>query len=75
MPHLTVAQNIFIGREPRRRFGLSSTRQAINAQGAPSCSSTLHLKLDPRTEVGRPDGGRAADGRDRQGAVASIREC
>ncbi|HEX2911102.1 MAG TPA: sugar ABC transporter ATP-binding protein [Chloroflexia bacterium] len=50
MPHLTVAQNIFIGREPRRGlpFWLDETR--INQQ-AQELFESLHLKLDPRTKV------------------------
>ena len=32
MNHLTVAQNIFIGREPRGASACSSTKTALNAQ-------------------------------------------
>jgi ribose transport system ATP-binding protein len=49
MPHLTVAQNIFIGREPRRaRFLLDEG--AINQQ-ARALLERLHLRVDPRTRV------------------------
>ncbi len=49
MPHLTVAQNIFIGREPRRaRFLLDDG--AINQQ-ARALLERLHLRVDPRTRV------------------------
>src|SRR5690606_22475925 len=50
MPHLTIAQNIFIGREPRTlaRFVLDDKR--INAQTR-ELLAQLHLQLDPRTKV------------------------
>ncbi|MEO8285979.1 MAG: sugar ABC transporter ATP-binding protein [Chloroflexota bacterium] len=49
MPHLTVAQNIFIGREPRKRFGILDD-QLINEK-ALEIFKTLHITLDPRTKV------------------------
>jgi ribose transport system ATP-binding protein len=49
MYHLTVAQNIFIGREPRR--GLLLDEGALNAK-ARQLFDDLHLNLDPRTRVG-----------------------
>ena len=50
MNHLSVAQNIFIGREPRRwvRFLLDEAK--INEQ-AKRLLAMLHLDLDPRTKV------------------------
>jgi ribose transport system ATP-binding protein len=50
MNHLTAAQNLFIGREPRR-FGLFLDEDALNAR-AREIFDTLHLQLDPRTVVG-----------------------
>lgn len=50
MPHLTVAQNIFIGREPRRSVGFFLDEKAINEQTRQLLES-LHLKLDPRARV------------------------
>ncbi len=50
MPHLTVAQNIFIGREPRR-WGFLLDDDALNAK-ARELFEVLHLPLDPRTRVG-----------------------
>ena len=50
MPHLTVAQNIFVGREPRGRFSFLLDDQAMNAQ-AQNLFAMMHLKLDPRTKV------------------------
>src|SRR5579863_2256391 len=51
MNHLTVAQNIFIGREPRGRFGLLLDEDKLNAQ-ATEILARMHLKLDPRAMVG-----------------------
>jgi ribose transport system ATP-binding protein len=51
MNHLSAAQNIFIGREPRGRLGLFLDEAALNAP-APRIFERMHLKLDPRTPVG-----------------------
>ena len=51
MPHLTAAQNIFIGREPRKRFGVLDEAK-LNARAA-DIFATMNLKLDPRTEVSK----------------------
>jgi ribose transport system ATP-binding protein len=49
MNHLTIAQNIFIGREPRRgRFLLDE--KAINEQ-TQRLFDTMRLRLDPRAKV------------------------
>jgi ribose transport system ATP-binding protein len=50
MPHLTVAQNIFIGREPRTSLKVVLDEKAINRQ-TEQLFSMLRLKLDPRTKV------------------------
>ncbi len=50
MPHLTVAQNIFIGREPRRKLRFVLDDKEINAK-TQQLLSMLHLKLDPRAKV------------------------
>jgi ribose transport system ATP-binding protein len=51
MPHLTVAQNIFIGREPRRGLGFILDENAIN-QRTRQLLEMLHLQhLDPRARV------------------------
>jgi ribose transport system ATP-binding protein len=50
MPHLTVAQNVFIGREPRRGLGFMLDEDALN-QATQRLFDTMHLKLDPRTRV------------------------
>ncbi len=50
MPHLTIAQNIFIGREPRQRIPFLLDEKAINDQTAELFTS-MHLKFDPKTKV------------------------
>jgi ribose transport system ATP-binding protein len=50
MPHLTVAQNIFIGREPRRNVRFMLDEKAINAR-AEQVFELMRLKLDPRAKV------------------------
>lgn len=50
MNDLTVAQNIFIGREPRKRFGRLNDA-ALNAQTAEIFAS-MNLNLDPKAQVG-----------------------
>jgi ribose transport system ATP-binding protein len=51
MPHLTVAQNVFIGREPRRLFGVVVDDAESNDKTR-ELLALLHLPLDPRTKVG-----------------------
>jgi len=48
MPHLTAAQNIFIGREPLKGFLLDEN--AINEK-AKNLFDMMHVKLDPRMKV------------------------
>lgn len=50
MPHLTVAQNVFIGREPRRGFSFLLDDDKINAQ-TQALFDSMHLRLDPRVRV------------------------
>ncbi len=51
MPHLTAAQNILIGREPRKTGGLLLDEAALNAYAADVFRS-MSLSIDPRTLVG-----------------------
>ena len=51
MNHLTVAQNIFIGREPTKAFGLLLDDDRLNRQAA-ELLAHMNLSLDPRTVVG-----------------------
>ncbi|MFZ4655485.1 MAG: sugar ABC transporter ATP-binding protein [Caldilineaceae bacterium] len=50
MPHLTLAQNVFIGREPRRGVRFWLNEGALNAQ-AEQLFQSMHLNLDPSTKV------------------------
>ncbi|HEV7650611.1 MAG TPA: sugar ABC transporter ATP-binding protein [Actinophytocola sp.] len=50
VPHLTVAQNIFIGREPRRLRLLLDERRLV--RDAHAIVDRLHLPLDPNAVVG-----------------------
>ncbi|MCC6168692.1 MAG: sugar ABC transporter ATP-binding protein [Caldilineaceae bacterium] len=50
MPHLTVAQNVFIGREPRQTARAFLDENAIN-QATQQLFDMMRLKLDPRTKV------------------------
>ncbi|MEP3298159.1 sugar ABC transporter ATP-binding protein [Tateyamaria sp.] len=50
MNDLTAAQNVLIGREPRKRFGRLD-EAALNAQ-ASEIFKSLNLDMDPRTLVG-----------------------
>jgi ribose transport system ATP-binding protein len=51
MPHLTVAENIFIGREDRRPGGVFLDNAKLN-DAAVKLLAELELKLDPRAIVG-----------------------
>ena len=50
MPHLTLAQNVFIGREPRQGVRFMLDEKQINAQ-TQALFDSMHLKLDPRTKA------------------------
>ena len=50
MNHLTVAQNIFIGREPRKGLRFWLDEKKINEQ-TEELLERMHLRLDPRTKV------------------------
>ena len=51
MPHLTVAQNIFIGREERGRLPFFIDDAGLNRK-ARELLARLHLEVDPRIKVG-----------------------
>src|SRR5580698_6918974 len=51
MNHLSVAQNMYIGREPRKHLGLFLDEDKLNAQ-ARDILGRMHVNLDPRTVVG-----------------------
>lgn len=50
MPHLTVAQNIYIGREPRRKFPLLLDDKALDTKVL-ELFKRMNLNVDPRTKV------------------------
>jgi len=50
MNHLTVAQNMFIGREPRGRFGLFLDEDKLNDE-AREILARMHVSIDPRAVV------------------------
>ncbi len=50
MPHLSVAQNIFIGREPRQSVKFVLDEKAINTK-AEEVFALMRLNLDPRMKV------------------------
>jgi ribose transport system ATP-binding protein len=50
MPHLTVAQNVWIGREPRKVLPFWLDANAIN-KNTQALFHSMHLKIDPRTRV------------------------
>lgn len=52
MPHLTVAQNILIGREPRKFFGIATDDKELNRQ-AKILLDQLQLNLEPTLVVGK----------------------
>jgi ribose transport system ATP-binding protein len=52
MNHLTVAQNVFIGRERTRALGLLLDDDKLNRDAA-ALLAHLNLAIDPRTLVGR----------------------
>jgi len=51
MAHLTAAQNIFLGREPRKAAGLLLDEDQLN-HDAQALFDRLNLQLDPTTPVG-----------------------
>ena len=52
MPNLTAAQNIFIGREPRRRLPFLLDEHALN-ENARRLFEGLHIKIEPETKVAK----------------------
>ncbi len=50
MGHLSVAENLFIGREPRRRVHFVLNDGELNAK-AQALFDELHMKLDPKAKV------------------------
>ena len=72
MPHLTVAQNIFIGREPRAGLPLLARRKGHQRRSAAAVRDDAP-EARSADEGRRPHRRQAADGRDRQGALVQLR--
>ena len=68
MPHLTVAQNIFIGREQRSKIPFVLDDKAAN-QETERVLDLLNLQLSPKYEGFRSDGCEATNGGNRKGAI------
>jgi ribose transport system ATP-binding protein len=51
VPDMTVAENIFLGREPMRRFGVVDRKQLIRQTS--EVLAALHLQIDPQAIVKR----------------------
>ena len=69
MGHLTVAQNVFIGREPRR--GILLDEKALNRKTA-KLFEDLHIHAGSAYPSVPACRGPAADGRDREGPVLQL---
>ncbi len=65
---LSVAENVFAGRQPTNRFGV--IRRGPMFERTREILADLEVDIDPGAEVGNLSPGPAADGRDRQGPVA-----
>jgi ribose transport system ATP-binding protein len=50
MPHLSLAENVFVGREPRQGVRFMLDAKKINAQ-TNALFDSMHLKLDPRIKA------------------------
>ncbi len=50
-PNLTVAENLFIGREPRNKLGMINWKE-MNARSA-EASGKLNINVPPYTDAGR----------------------
>ena len=55
-PHLTVAENIFLGRNPAGRFGLINRRRMLDSAAAIIASHRFPLKAEARVETLSPAG-------------------
>lgn len=52
MPHLTAAQNVFIGREPKKLGGIFLDEDQLNAD-AQELFQRIHLDVPPTTRIGK----------------------
>ena len=72
VPYLDIAQNIFLGREPKGRIPGTIDRRKILAD-AKRVLDTIGFDIDPSHHGRQARRRAAADGRDRQGASARTR--
>lgn len=49
IPHLTVAENVFLGREPKNAFGLFDRKEIFRKTG--ELFSEMKIDIDPRAEM------------------------
>ena len=68
-PDMTIAENVFIGREPGSRLFVSWRRLAEDTR---AITDKIGLRRDPMTPRARPLGRRAAAGRDRPRAFHAV---
>ena len=66
---LSVAENVYAGRQPVNTLGVIRRAPMFEGRGA---SWELEVDIDPRTPVCQSVARPAADGRDRQGPVARV---
>ena len=71
MNHLTVAQNIFIGRE--KSNGIFLDDRALN-EASVKLLETLGIAINPKELLGNLTVGIAADGRNRQGDLFPLED-
>ena len=71
MPFMTVAENIWIRREPKNRFGFIDHGEMHRKTQA--LFDRLNIDIDPEIEVRELSRRQPPDGRDRQGGVLRVR--
>ena len=71
VPRMSVAENIFLGREPQRAFGILDLKSLH--ERATKLTERLGISMNTRTARQRVDGRAAPTGGDRQGAFTECR--
>ena len=69
VPYMTVAENIFLGREPMGAFGVNKSKMSADAQ---KMLDRFDLGIDGRFPDRRSEHRPAADGGDRQGHLLQL---
>ena len=70
VPYLDIAQNIFLGREPKGRLPGTIDRRKLHARRTARVLDNIGFDIDPTALVATARRRAAADGRDCQGAVS-----